>query len=386
MTIKIFHTGDLHIGMTYGNRPYSSELKQKLMDSRLNVLKKTVEIANERSCQLFLVAGDLFHRTTVKKEYIVQAAKILSDFAGNSVVVLPGNHDHLEGYDSIWEAFNSHVEDHVVVLDNWEPVVMDDYGLDITLYPAPCEQKHSGDHGLHWIKELQEKPETTWHLGIAHGAVEGVSPDFQGQYYPMSVRDLEQTGIDHWLLGHTHIPYPRSHVSGKNQIFTYCGTPEPDGFDCDHGGYARIVHLDLKSGGLEQDNKEIYSELLTTGEYRFMEIYQEIEGISELKLVEKNIANQVDRMENTLVKLKLSGILEKDEFQKLSDELDKLRERLAYLEVDTKNVSIAIDAEIIKEEYPENSLSSLLLNRLWERGEQDALQMAYQMIRKVNQD
>ncbi|HPZ64900.1 MAG TPA: metallophosphoesterase, partial [Bacillota bacterium] len=65
MPLKVLHTGDLHLGMTFNSRGYPEALRRRLVEARLKVLERLVETANGEGCQLFIVAGDLFHRTRV---------------------------------------------------------------------------------------------------------------------------------------------------------------------------------------------------------------------------------------------------------------------------------------------------------------------------------
>ena len=74
----------------------------------------------------------------------------------------------------------------------------------------------------------EEKDPDKIHIGIAHGSIEGVSPDFDQQYFPMTKRELNISGVDIWLMGHTHITWPKK--PGKKDIVFNPGTPEPDGF------------------------------------------------------------------------------------------------------------------------------------------------------------
>ena len=65
MLLKIFHTADLHLGMTFGNRNYPEEVRRQLVEARYQTLERLVELANEAQCRLFLVAGDLFHLSLI---------------------------------------------------------------------------------------------------------------------------------------------------------------------------------------------------------------------------------------------------------------------------------------------------------------------------------
>ena len=50
MSIKIFHTGDLHIGMKFSNYPDS--IRTSLVKARLDTLKNMITKANEEECTL----------------------------------------------------------------------------------------------------------------------------------------------------------------------------------------------------------------------------------------------------------------------------------------------------------------------------------------------
>ncbi|MGI6453670.1 MAG: metallophosphoesterase [Syntrophomonadaceae bacterium] len=84
MPIKIFHTADLHIGMKFNN--YQEPIRTKLQQVRLEVLKKMLLKANEENCNLFVVAGDLFHNIKgINKKTIVQTAEYMEEFQGEGV-------------------------------------------------------------------------------------------------------------------------------------------------------------------------------------------------------------------------------------------------------------------------------------------------------------
>jgi len=105
MTLKILHTGDIHIGITFGSRGYSDPLRRQLVEARFEVTERIVNKANEEKCDLLVIAGDLFDRANVKKVDIERTAKILKSFTGKCVAVLPGNHDFYDGTVDLWKNF-----------------------------------------------------------------------------------------------------------------------------------------------------------------------------------------------------------------------------------------------------------------------------------------
>ena len=375
MPLKILHTGDLHLGMTFRNRSYPEDLRKTLVKARFETLQGLVERANGEKCQLFIVAGDLFHRTNVSRETVLRAAEILSGFNGNCVAVLPGNHDYLEGFDSLWKTFRENALDHLLVLEETSPYSLEDYNLEAVLYPAPCHRKHSPENRLGWIRELEEKLPGKWHLGIAHGSVKGISPDFDSRYFPMEEEEFRDLDLDHWCLGHTHVRYPDSD-SSPGIVFAYCGTPEPDGFDCRHGGFARLTTLG--------DEGDLHSlSLVETGCFRFREIEREVKSAGDLHHLKRELAGEGA---NTLVRLSLGGVLPREDYHSRHEILEELKEELAYLEVDDSEMVLEISPETISAEFPRDSFPYLLLSRLADRGEKEALQQAYQLVRKVKKD
>ena len=88
--LRIFVTGDNHIGLKYA----SHEKAAVLASARMEAFKGMVETANEENCALFAITGDLFENTYgVSKKEIKALLDALSCFRG-IVAVLPGNHEN----------------------------------------------------------------------------------------------------------------------------------------------------------------------------------------------------------------------------------------------------------------------------------------------------
>jgi len=70
-------------------------VQERLVEARFDALKRWADIANEETCDLFVVGGDLFHRVSVAKKDIQRAASISTEFQGRLGALLPGNHDYI---------------------------------------------------------------------------------------------------------------------------------------------------------------------------------------------------------------------------------------------------------------------------------------------------
>ena len=371
MLLKIFHTADLHLGMTFSNRNYPEEVRRQLVEARYQTLERLVELANEAQCRLFLVAGDLFHRAQMPRDILTRVVRILSRFQGDCVVVLPGNHDYCDGYGSLWKEMRELSPDSLLLLTETIPYRLQDYGIDAVIYPAPCHRKHSGTNRLGWIREMAERPSARWQIGVAHGSVRGISPDPEGEYFPMDENELAELRLHHWFLGHTHVRYPDlEQVQGGS--FCFSGTPEPDGFDCRHGGSAWITTLD--------EAGRAGSRAVSTGRFRFMEITRELHGAAGLDELQEQLRQAGER---ALVKLSLAGFLPEEAYSSRRRWFDEVRSSLLYLEEDDSALAVELSSELIETHFPSGSFPQRLLSRLAKKNDPAALQLAYRLIDEV---
>ena len=66
--LKIFVTGDNHIGLKYA----SHEKASVLIEARISAFYDMVQKANDEECNLFVITGDLFENTySIAKRDIV---------------------------------------------------------------------------------------------------------------------------------------------------------------------------------------------------------------------------------------------------------------------------------------------------------------------------
>ncbi len=368
--MKILHTADLHLGMKFAGYP---EVQRELSEARFATLEKLVETANAESCDLFLIAGDLFDRTGVAKRDILRAAGALNRFEGKLVLVLPGNHDYLAPEPGEpWTTFRENAGDRVILLAEKRVYPLAHYNLDAAVYPAPCEARHSPDNHLGWIREAAREEEAGFRIGVAHGSLEGLSPDFDRQFYPMTREELLECGLDLWLLGHTHLPFPGK-PGPRDRIF-YSATPEPDGFDCRHPGHAWIIEISGEG--------KISARLLTTGRYRFLHDRRELRTAGDLARLENDY--QTPESQNLLLKLKLTGRLAREDYDRLPEIREKLRQNLFYLQWDGAELGEEITPAMIEREFTAGSFPHRLLSELARREEDgEALQKAYHLLTEL---
>lgn len=365
MALRILHTSDLHLGMRcsrYG------EAAGQLREARFRTLDRLVAMAAEEKCDLLLVAGDLFNKVTIEKRDIRRAAESLAGFSEGLVLVLPGNHDYISrGQNDLWEDFRGYAGDNTILLAEEEPYPLGQYGVDATVYPAPCDSKHSSENRLGWMRGLPLE-DAAHHIGVAHGSLEGVSPDLDKSYFPMSERELREIGLDLWLLGHTHIQYPEK-PGAADRIF-FASTPEPDGFDCHHEGKAWIIDLD--------DQGSVTPRSLSVGEHSFITREAEVSCSADLERLVSDYSS--GEQASSLLKLVLTGRMPKDDFLKIPELRQQLEGAVLFLRMDDGGLTEIITGADIDNEFAADSFPHTLLKSLAGDGDDEALQVAYQML------
>lgn len=366
MTLKIFHTGDIHLGMKFNN--YIERVRESLSEARFLALENMIIKSNELNADLFIVAGDLFNTIQVAKKDINRTVKILDKFNGACVLVLPGNHDYDNGMTDLWREFTKMPSEKIILLNEKKYYYLNNYDLDAVIYPAPCHSKHSKENSLDWIKDEGIYESGKYHIGIAHGALEGLSPDIEGNYYYMGMDELNKIGTDLWLVGHTHVRYPTQDKILDHKIFNP-GTPEPDGLNFKDAGSAWYINI---------SDEGIDAKRIITGEFRFFDKSFELNDDEDLDDIEAWVLQDDPRKK--IIRLSLKGNISSEAFSGLNDLYRNLESKLFYLIVDDSDLKIKINKEIIKREFTEGSFPYEFLNGLTH--DEESLQIAYDLLRR----
>lgn len=367
MGIKIFHTGDVHIGMRFNK--YPEDVMNILRQARLDVIERMVDKANANACHIFVIAGDLFDKTTgIDKKTISTVVKYLNKFTGNCVALLPGNHDFENEMVDLWKSFNDLTDDKLIFLQKEKPYSLIDYGLEATIYPAPCHSKHSDVNNLGWISE-QKLDDSIINIGLAHGSLTGISPDLDNMYFNMDLKELEAIPMDLWLLGHSHIVYPDVEAIDNWKVYN-AGTPEPDGMDCKHEGNAWIIEVDK--------DKSIKASRIQTGKHRFIDKRYRLDTIEDYEKIRDTIGNH---SENTIARIEVSGRVDEEVYKHRQEVFKEIEDKLLYLIFEDSDLKIRINKEKIQKEFTQGSFPEQFLLALQE--DDQALQMAYEMIVEV---
>lgn len=373
--MKIFLTGDNHIGLKYASHNEAAILCEK----RIAAFQSMVDCANKENCALFVIAGDMFENTySVSKRDIKTLLDTLSRFMG-TVVVLPGNHDYYDAEVKVWQYFKDVMQSHdnIMLLTEYRPYELTCDDDDVVLYPAHCTSLHSapGQNNLDWIKDEDIDANGAYHIGIAHGAVEGETIDNEGAYFLMKRSELERIPVDVWLIGHTHVPFPRDlreDVCTVGEKIFNAGTHVQTDVSCNTEGQCFIIEI--------EKDKTIKAKKYVSGNIRF---YRKSISVSAGEF-ESTVTNELkDIADEAVVDIVLNGAVTVEEYEERHRILDKLLARFIEGSYNDTTLSRLITKDLIEAEFPETSLSAGLLSALLDDPKE--AQLAYELLKSLKE-
>ncbi len=372
--VRIFVTGDNHIALKYAGHEQAATLAA----ARLSAFDGMVDAANREDCALFVITGDLFENTySVPKRDIKALFDKLTAFRG-TVVILPGNHDYYDKDLKLWQWVHELLPqyDNVMLMNEYRPYPLEVNGEDVVLYPALCTSLHSapGENNLGWIKELELERDGTIRVGVAHGAIEGETIDNEGQYFLMKRDELSAIPVDVWLIGHTHVPFPRD----LREELTVCepivniGTHVQTDVACNTEGLCGVVEID--------DDKTVRAKKVKTGTVRFYRKHITLTAGDMQAILDRELAPLGD---DSVVELVLSGAVCATEYDERATVLENALARFTEGTYRDYDLSRQISKELIDAEFPETSFSAGLLNALLE--EPKEAQLVYELLRSLKE-
>lgn len=370
--LRIFLTGDNHIGLKY----LGSEQAEKLVQKRVSAFEQMVRKANEEKSDLFVISGDLFDKTTgITKRVIRELLGYLSEFAG-TVVVLPGNHDYYDEEAKVWQDFQEEMSryDNILLLTEYRPYELSVDDRAAVLYPAFCTSRSSepGKNNLGWIKKTVIVPDGRYHIGIAHGAITGETIDQDEVYFQMSPDELAAIPVDVWLIGHTHVPVPRNltdEYREAGRIFN-AGTHVQKDVHNNSEGQCFIIEIG--------DDKKIRAKKMISGNVRFWRLPVAVTAghmEEELNRAVKDLGDE------SVVELQIRGAVTDGEYRNRNSFLEGLMKRFIKGSWTDAELSRLITGDLIDREFPETSFAAGLLKSLLD--EPAEAQLAYDLLKKM---
>ena len=229
--MKILHTADLQIGARFTR---FGEKADVLRAARITTLKRILEIAREKDFDVILIAGDLFESNGIANSLVEEAFGILAAHPDIPIVILPGNHDPLDGPGCIWlrKPF-AHPPGHVTICTSRDPIEL----KAAVILPVPITQKVSTrDPSLPLVEASRGVAKGKFKIGMTHGSL-AIEGKHQPNDHPIALDAATRAGLDYLAVGHWH--KPQIYDEGR---LAMPGTPEPDDFN-QNSGTASLVEI-----------------------------------------------------------------------------------------------------------------------------------------------
>ena len=376
--IKLFVTGDNHIGLKYSSHCKGKEIIAKRFVAFDNMIKK----ANEEKCNLFIITGDLFdNNKQILQRDIKSVMEKLSLFEGTAVI-LPGNHDYYKPEAKLWQQIDNIIKsmDNILILNEYRPYEINVDEEKVILYPAFCTSLHSepNENNLDWIKQQNIIHDEAYRIGIAHGAVVGETIDREGRYFSMERSELESIPVDVWTIGHTHVPFPRNlreneYTEGE-RIYN-SGTHVQTDVSCNTAGECFIIEIEKDNG-----KKTVRAKKYVSGNIGFIRKYINVNADKMEEDLKKELS-QYDN--NTAIDVILSGAVSIEEYESKDKIIEKSLERFFESTYNCDNLSRLISEELINKEFAEQSFPAALLKGLLNNPKE--AQLAYEMLKDIRE-
>jgi DNA repair exonuclease SbcCD nuclease subunit len=296
--------------------------------ARFDAIRRIGELAARERCECIAVCGDVFESNAVDRRTVARALDAFRELPV-PLVLLPGNHDPLDGA-SVFDApgFREHAPDGVHVLRDAAPLVIHP-GLEIV--GAPWASKRPGrDLLAEALAGLPADPART-RVALAHGAVDVLSPD-RDDPAAIALAGAEsaiRAGRIHYLaLGDRH---SRTRVGDTDRIH-YAGTPEPtDWGEIDPG---QVLVVDVDASHVEVEPHRM-------GLWRFERQAFPLCGADDLDALEAWLAEQPDK-ERTVLRLSFEGTLDLRGRARLDAALERARDLFACVDVWEPDCDLAV--------------------------------------------
>ena len=213
--IKIIHTGDLHLGMTFKSLGDKSKLHRR--DCQ-NVFSKIVDLCIKEKVDSLLIAGDLFDDPNPSKSivtFVIDELKRLQE-KNISAFIISGNHDPYKK-ESVWFGYRYKFPSNVIIFDcnNLEPKTVGN----LTVYGIAYTNNTKEP-----LNNFKAEKNDNFNVGLVHGSTLNlkVEEDPEYSYRPIKKLQIDNSNLDYLALGHFH---DLLEIKGKVKCF-YSGSPE----------------------------------------------------------------------------------------------------------------------------------------------------------------
>lgn len=230
-TVKMIHAADLHLDSPFEGLPAGKAALRR--GEQRELLSTLAELCRSEGAELLLLSGDLLDSDNTYFETGEQLVKALGEM-GVPVFIAPGNHDF---YSPRSPYARLKLPENVRVFTENEIRMEELPELKVRVYGAAFTESRSGP----LLENFRaERKEGFLNLLCIHGEV-GVR---ESLYDPISLEELENSGMDYVALGHIH--KASGLLKAGSTWYSWPGCPEGRGFD--ETGEKTVNVIELEEG------------------------------------------------------------------------------------------------------------------------------------------
>ncbi|MGL4772048.1 MAG: metallophosphoesterase family protein [Clostridium sp.] len=213
--VKILHCADLHFDTPF--KEFKGILAQRSKEEIKEVFSTIIDLCLSNKIEILLVAGDVFDNLTVNKATLKFIGDEFARIKNTMVFISPGNHDP---YNS--KSFYNLID----WPENVKIFKEEIEGIEIPHLKTKVWGAGFNDKYVHeaLIKNITPKKEYI-NLMVIHGEVTGN----KSSYNPISIKSIEESGMDYIAIGHTH--EFSGVLKASETYYAYSGCPQGRGFD-----------------------------------------------------------------------------------------------------------------------------------------------------------
>jgi DNA repair exonuclease SbcCD nuclease subunit len=292
-SIRFIHSSDWQLGMT---RAFlTEEAASRFNQARIDAIAKLGELAIEHEARFILVAGDVFESNQLSRQTVLRTLNALSALPV-PILLLPGNHDPLDG-SSIFDTKEFlEAPEHIIVIRDTSAISIPKIE-DVEIFGAPWPTKHPSSDLCSDLVESLEPSENVVRIIVAHGQVDSLAPDTSRPDIITLDRvepTIESGSIHYIALGDRHSVTP---VGDTGRIW-YSGAPLVTAFDEVEPNKALLVELEFE-GGCEVKPLDV-------GKWEFIAKHFVVNGMDDLEQLSDWLA-KLPNKERTAIKIGFEG-------------------------------------------------------------------------------
>ena len=187
--MKILHSADWHLDAPMTG--YSEAQTEVLRRELRKIPDKIVKLCKAESCDLLILAGDLFDGPYTRESLTAMRTALGS--IEIPVIITPGNHDFCGG-DSPYDKEDWPSNVHIFTQPKMTFISLPE--LDCKVYGAGYTSMDCP--GL--LKDFRAEGDERWHIGVLHGDPNTAS----SPYCPVTKAQVQESGLDYLAMGHIH--------------------------------------------------------------------------------------------------------------------------------------------------------------------------------------